>query len=86
MFFLPSLPALPLIHNIPQRFGYVIFYPGHEFTIKMKIRTTGIQHETANILCIFVAWINERGACQQRTVPVGIHVETPVFSQSSILA
>ena len=52
----------------------------------MKIRTAGIQHETANILCISVAWIHESGACQQRTVPVGIHVETPVLSQSSILA
>lgn len=61
---LKRMSALPLIYNITQSFWIIITYPHHKFTIESKIFATLLNHETTNVLCIFVVFINASGTGQ----------------------
>lgn len=72
-----TMSPQPLIDNISQRLGNVIAHPSHEIPVEFKVHAAVFHHEPANVLCIPVAFTNQRISCERVTVPIETHGQIP---------
>ncbi len=68
-----AIALQPLIDGFAERFRYAITYPAHKTSIKFKLRTAVLHHESADVLCVSVMLANWRISCELITVPIKTH-------------
>lgn len=68
-----AIALQPLIDGFAERFRYAITYPAHKASIKFKLRTAVLHHESADVLCVSVMLANWRISCELITVPIKTH-------------
>jgi len=68
-----AIALQPLVNDLSKRLRHAILYPGHKASIKFKLHTAVLHHESADVLCISVVLANWRISCELITVPIKTH-------------
>lgn len=75
-----AIALQPLIDDFSERFRDTITYPVHKASIKFKLRTAVLHHESADVLGVSVMLANWRISCELITVPIKTHGAGSVLS------